>query len=253
MSKPTGSPTLPIEVCEHIIDALGNSPLDSGIDSAQARHAMFQNCELVCRAWLSRARIQLFRQILLANYVSMQKFLVVLDANPWLGPCVEQILTISWGYVPPTKPQDGKLRGFEPRCLFALLPTTLLARPLPSLNSLVNFFYHEPSPRSEWDSDKNTGTHLKHSLPHVPIHPRASSLYSVSCGATIRQLILVGPVFANFADLTRVLNGFHELRSLHLTSVTFSNSNIISRGDWHPNTVRRKPFLKKLQVLVASN
>ncbi|KAH9851341.1 hypothetical protein C2E23DRAFT_235845 [Lenzites betulinus] len=99
---------LPIEVFEHAIDLLDDE-------------VSLKKTSLVCRAWLPRSRLNLFRVIQLSLPTHLDRFATLLADAPHIAPCVEEI-DIS---------ENSFLGLFRPELVIvARLPSVLAAHPL---------------------------------------------------------------------------------------------------------------------------
>ncbi|KAJ3489348.1 hypothetical protein NLI96_g2177 [Meripilus lineatus] len=83
------STKLPLEVCESIIGFMPSRP-GSGIFSTQRRRSLF-SCLLVCRDWVPKSRIELYRYILLNNKRQAISFVEIVTAFPSLGNYVRAL------------------------------------------------------------------------------------------------------------------------------------------------------------------
>lgn len=99
---------LPIEVFENAIDLLDDD-------------VSLKKTSLVCRAWLPRSRLNLFRVIQLSLPTHLDHFATLLADAPHIAPCVEEI-NIS---------ENSFLGLFRPELVIvARLPSVLAAHPL---------------------------------------------------------------------------------------------------------------------------
>ena len=229
--------SLPTEVYEHIIYAVGDEPIE---EVSRTRQATLKSCALVCRAWHPRSRQQLFRAIAITTHASLRKLRSVLDATPWLGSCVESL------YIYPRRDSSRQITqgksptyeygGFEPHDLF-LLSIGALHKLLPSLQTIV-VMYRDCRQREPYEN-------VHRYLDHIPVHPRSSSLYS-----SFREVVsldIQNAVFATFSDLEKVVGSFRQLRALRLNNVEMTLPRRIGGNSYQ--LPQSKLFLGKLQQL----
>lgn len=81
-------PTLPVEVCELIIDFVNVSFVGFSSASDKARRDTLLACALTCRAWRIRSQIHLYNSLILDAKTQLQACLNSLQNNPALGPYV---------------------------------------------------------------------------------------------------------------------------------------------------------------------
>ena len=79
-------PSLPIEVCERIIDMVGRPSVDPRAGPTLCA------CAVVCGAWVSRVRRNLFREIRIKDEVRVYRLLAALSHFPFLGRIAEAMI-----------------------------------------------------------------------------------------------------------------------------------------------------------------
>ena len=163
----------------------------------------------------------------------------VLDTAPRFGSCVESLYIYARRdsvrqFTQGNTPHD--FGGFEPRDLF-LLSIGALQGLLPSLQTIVVMYR---------DRQREPYENVHSYLPHIPVHPRSSILYS-----SFREVVsldIENAVFATFSDLEKVVGSFQQLRILRLNNVDMSLPILRIEGDSY-RLPRSKLFLGKLQEL----
>ncbi|KAI0351428.1 hypothetical protein OH77DRAFT_936854 [Trametes cingulata] len=100
-------PRLPIEVIEHVIDAVGFSSLASAdILRVSSRYNALRSCSLLCTQLLPRSRFHLFRNVVLRSvddYLRLSRLHAVVTTSRQLGALVEVVVIIAG-----TTEQSGK-------------------------------------------------------------------------------------------------------------------------------------------------
>ena len=81
-------PRLPIELCEHIIDFIFSQAKD--YDNHKTQEAL-STCSLVCRAWCARARMHLFKKVLLVPG-KVPSLDTILRRNPSITAGIVQVV-----------------------------------------------------------------------------------------------------------------------------------------------------------------
>lgn len=84
-------PTLPVEVCELIIDFVNISFVGFSSASDKARRDTLLACALTCRAWRVRSQIHLYNSLILDAKTQLQACLNSLHDNSALGPYVRSL------------------------------------------------------------------------------------------------------------------------------------------------------------------
>lgn len=79
------TPILPPEVCERIIDKIGDVIFKSSAGWSQLRANALSSCALVTRSWLPRARLHLFNGVHLDSHWKTDAFFQALTLTPILG------------------------------------------------------------------------------------------------------------------------------------------------------------------------
>ena len=233
--------SVPIEVCERVIDAIGDWPTFSPIandETVLSRETTLRSCTLVCHAWRIRSRIQLFKAVNLTGHQSLQRFLSFLSVTPWLGLYVKILQIHSPSSVKTPTKYDPCRDTFQLRDVFVLSSTAFHGR-LPLLTS-IRVSYGGVS------TDKSPHPVLL----YLPLHPthqwRSRSLFG-----KVEELYLIEPTFANFSEAVRVLGAFSELRILRITRlrVTAYHGEIALPRIRRNLNIRGEAFLPKLQSL----
>ncbi|KAJ3473419.1 hypothetical protein NLI96_g13009 [Meripilus lineatus] len=94
---PTPIPTLPLEIYEGIIELIDvQFPRRSDLLFYHLRLKTLHSCVLVCRDWVTKSRIQLYRKVILDHKQQADDFIETVSTNPKLGEYV-QILEINPG------------------------------------------------------------------------------------------------------------------------------------------------------------
>ncbi|KAI0692843.1 hypothetical protein C8T65DRAFT_71124 [Cerioporus squamosus] len=219
-----GSPRLPIELCEHVMDAVYDFYYQFVVGSLRT----LSRCALVCRAWRPRAQMILFDFVLVRDSDALHRLAAQLDESPRLRGYVHRLA----------------LRGYlhVPASTAVLFPTILRLR----LPNLTHVYLQELMPEEKAASPLPADVK---ELPAVPIHPYFPSV--LSSFNYIRKLDLVRIRFCSFGDFGRVLHPLTNLRELYCDNVSWG---VFGRP---PPCMRlkaslgrdRKPFLPKLHTL----
>ena len=195
-----------------------------------------RNCALVCRAWAPRSQFRLFEYMTISSHESLLKLLTVLEKSPGLGYATKSVRVQTVGSSC-NRPLDTRYHGlFDPWDLFIRSIIVLQSR-LPSLTMLA-VVYHPSLSQFPRPKCPPSPPLLQYGLPHLPIHPRLTTLYPSLSRVTDLQICYAA--FANFSDIATVMEGFRGLRRLRFNNV------VVSRPD-----SRRKSFSKTLQELKA--
>ncbi|KAJ3481794.1 hypothetical protein NLI96_g7416 [Meripilus lineatus] len=134
---------LPIEVCERVIDHLALSAhgqmWNSYVQAIQSRPTLYA-CLLVCRDWVHRSQLHLFRCVELRTTRGAEAFLAILARHPQRAQLV-QFLTIA-PFPPPSpssspEPVSPSLKPSDspPPTSSTLLPSNSTASPAPPVTS----------------------------------------------------------------------------------------------------------------------
>lgn len=83
MDSVHASPSLPLEVCERVIDHIYEA-------SWGYRYSLFA-CALVCRSWAPRSRFNLFHSVALDLEQSASRFIATVSTSPKLGEYVREL------------------------------------------------------------------------------------------------------------------------------------------------------------------
>ncbi|KAI0373821.1 hypothetical protein BV20DRAFT_678028 [Pilatotrama ljubarskyi] len=104
---PHSAPRLPIELIEHVIDAVGFFPLPSAdLVRLSSRYNTLRSCSLLCTQLLPRSCFYLFRDVVLRSsddYLRLSLLHAVVATNPHLAALVEVVVILAG-----TSEQSGK-------------------------------------------------------------------------------------------------------------------------------------------------
>lgn len=173
----TMHPFIPVEVQEQVIDALRDDP------------SSLRVCSLVCHAWLPRARLYLFRSIVLHPEQGVDALLRLLQDKPFIRSFVHQVsVSIRRGDLPnPT--------------LYETVPIKLYSE-LPHLRTLA-FRNEQQGARLRYASFRPTT---------IAYFRRFSSI----------RTMYIGPLaFPACTELVRFIAAFPTLRHFHCNALKF--------------------------------
>lgn len=212
-------PQLPWEVCEFIIDALGQAA--TGLRRNEETRALTK-CALVCRAWRPRAQLWIFRQIILSNPASLSRLKTLLEASPGLATHIRALRVYC-----------GDADRYT-ACNLATAFPAALGRRVTSLREIhLDGF------------DGVLGRRLRGEklLEHLPLHPCFQILYRPYSTVTILRLSRV--TFPNFADFIKFVSCFAGLRELRCDGVKWF---VLGRMPCNLGG-NAKPLLNNLRIL----
>ena len=231
-STPPTPPYIPTEICELIIDMVGESL--RGADQLERLTWLrtLRSCALVCKRWRVRSQLLLFLEdLIIFSPEGLVRVEAMLQQFPQLGACVRKLTVHCAGLGP------AGCAGYPARNVSTLFPIALRGR-LPSLQEL----HLVGDGRCHPVIVKRDA----HRLPHLPLPPRFPILYKAFGG--IAQLFLAELVFANFGDLARLLNCFPALDTLLCHRVCWTVLGVVP-----PCMLReRRTFLTGLKHLSVS-
>ncbi len=214
--------TLPVEVCELIIDLAYDHDVANDTDHELATRTM-NNCALVCHTWQARSRNWIFHAVRLGNIRALRQFSSHLNQLHTLAPLVHKLYVVG-----------GELHA--PSSAVTALPIEL-GRRLPNLTSV--FIIRALNPQAP--------EHVQGPmLPHLPIHPRFPLSFGSFAG--LDDLHLEGVVFPSFTDFVRCLRSVGStLSGLACIRVRWSAPSMTSSSH------QVRPFcLSKLKRLTVS-
>ncbi|KAJ3475147.1 hypothetical protein NLI96_g12033 [Meripilus lineatus] len=178
---------LPLEVCEKVIDES-----DAG-GSYKERCTNFCAFALVCKSWVPRTRIHLFRDVYLDSAQQSTKFLATLSMSPGFCGYVEE-LTIDCSNSP------NESNGW----------IYILLRTLPSrLTNLQRLSYN--------------------SLP--TLHP-TFFVFSRNF-TSVKSLVLFGLNSQSFREVVQIINGFPNLLALRVDNCIWKTPGAFYKGGSH--------------------
>ncbi|TFY68069.1 hypothetical protein EVJ58_g1247 [Rhodofomes roseus] len=117
-------PSLPVEICENVIEQLASEP---DVEDIRKRRALLA-CALVCKAFYTMSRAVFCRHLAIMRWDLLQGFVKLLESNPTLLPLVESVYLSGRA----TRDELRPPRASGPLAAFPLI----FARKLPRLRKL---------------------------------------------------------------------------------------------------------------------
>ena len=84
-------PELPVEIWDHVIDIIADTYGDDGFQLGDEARRELSSCFLVCRAWVPRCRLYLFREIDVISRDSLRSISTFLQKSPAFAGFVEKL------------------------------------------------------------------------------------------------------------------------------------------------------------------
>lgn len=188
ISSDTLTPTLPVEVFEHIIDQSDN--LDGSL----------RPLSLTCRTFLPRARLNLFFRIHIGHKEKLYSAPAFFEAQPWLSPLVHFVTM-----------RDYFMR--DSFMLLAVIPSRLIAGVLPNIRGLELV--------RDWTGSGPLPPQSRFVLAYNSLQ---LSMIRSSC-RSIRYLELTALKFRSAVEFVKLLCALSNLKSLVCQWIDFSESD----------------------------
>ena len=222
--------SLPVKVCENMIDMLYSMLLPDQVEHTRALHS----CALVCRSWRVRSQRNLFYSVVLHGEKALRRFVAVLDTGPHLCDYVREVTLIG---------HSLHTTSASPLSLF---PVALPGK-LPELRELSISRVREDE---DWYPETSELEAVK-SLGHLPLHPRFPLF--LSAFATIASLSIYNVTFRHSNDIFGMMNALPALQYLNCEGVrclTLGPLPMYAKPRVDASGMHVRPFASNLQYLI---
>ena len=225
------APSLPPELWDLIIDALGDDRDVGTGGMPESTDSALRSCTLVCRNWHYRAKKQLLHQgIILDDVDPLKELERKFRGTSRLTPHVQNL--------------ELRLQStgqYAPRNVLTILPV-LFSLGVSTMDNLRVIGLHSVGSRSQSPIATETP-----SLPYLSLHPHFPSMFTPAF-ASVRDLSLANLAFRNFSDFGKFLSCFTRLEELQCSRILWQTLGLVP-GCMTRNTGRAfLPRLRKLSV-----
>ena len=219
------TPKLPPELCDLVIDALGEDIDKKTFSMPESTARALKNCTLVCHSWRRRAH----------GYLKhLRIWLDDVDSLRHLGrkSTKDQGLLVSHiHYLHVRFPDDGL---YPPSNVFTFLPI-LFKLGLSSIRR-VDIIHEDSKYHQSHDDSKDIA------LPYLPLHPSFPSIFA-PVFSTVLVLHIAGVKFKNFSDFGKLVNCFTRVEEFSCCDVRWETVGVVPGCMSH---LKGYNFLRKL-------